>query len=698
LGKTAIFAYDAVGHLTASTDRLGRTNTFSYDAAGRRTGETQSGGTTTDALTFTYDNANNLLTAANSQGTYTLAYDADNRVTAVQGLFGVLLTFSYDAVGNRTLVTDNFGGVTTSLYDAVNNLTSRQFSGTGQSPLRIDQAYDAANQVSGQTRYADLAGTTVVATTSFTYDAAGRLTDEQHKNNSGGNIAHYTYSYDAANHVLSDTTDGAVTSYGYDAAGELTSAGAASYSYDGTGNRTGGSYITTAGNQLQADGTWTYTYDAEGNVAEKLGVSNGLAWTYAYDNHNRLTAAMEYNGDPAHGGTLALEVDYKYDAFGNRVEQDVTQGGNTTTTHFAYDGWESGTTPTGGTDNVAWNVWADLTGANALQTRYVRGNAVDELFARLAANSSQVLWELTDRQGSVRVVLDGTGTVQDQIAYDAYGNIASETVPASRGRYAWTGREYDGTTGLQYNRARNYDPATGRWISQDPLGFGAGDSNFYRYVKNDPTDLRDPSGLVGGPGVYHLGEFWPYSHENVPQFGGEESPLAAAPSLKIDVLEKANMVEARTGQMKVKWQPQNVKKGGFVIQHLTVYREYCKKKDGKVIKEQVASYWEAWEVDAKGVVYIGYIKDKNGKHNADTFRWPIPDADSAGFLQEIGYARYVENYPVDWKAGGVEAAGALPSTDTMPKGWTDEGALKHGFKITWDDFNKVAPKIAESWP
>src|SRR2546421_515233 len=40
-----------------------------------------------------------------------------------------------------------------------------------------------------------------------------------------------------------------------------------------------------------------------------------------------------------------------------------------------------------------------------------------------------------------------------------------------------------------------YDPKTGRWISQDPLGFTAGDTNLYRYVGNSPTNATDPRGL-----------------------------------------------------------------------------------------------------------------------------------------------------------------------------------------------------------
>ncbi len=40
-----------------------------------------------------------------------------------------------------------------------------------------------------------------------------------------------------------------------------------------------------------------------------------------------------------------------------------------------------------------------------------------------------------------------------------------------------------------------YDPTVGRWLSQDPEGFAAGDSNLYRYCDNGPTEHRDPSGL-----------------------------------------------------------------------------------------------------------------------------------------------------------------------------------------------------------
>jgi len=61
--------------------------------------------------------------------------------------------------------------------------------------------------------------------------------------------------------------------------------------------------------------------------------------------------------------------------------------------------------------------------------------------------------------------------------------------------FGYTGKMLDEATGLQNNLNRWYDSQTGRWISQDPIGFAGGDANLYRYVGNSPTNATDPSGL-----------------------------------------------------------------------------------------------------------------------------------------------------------------------------------------------------------
>ena len=64
-----------------------------------------------------------MLTASNSNGTYTFSYDSDGRLTNVQEPFGVSLSYSYDADGNQTQVVDSFGGTQNSVYDADGYLT-----------------------------------------------------------------------------------------------------------------------------------------------------------------------------------------------------------------------------------------------------------------------------------------------------------------------------------------------------------------------------------------------------------------------------------------------------------------------------------------------------------------------------------------------------------------------------------------------
>jgi RHS repeat-associated protein len=81
-------------------------------------------------------------------------------------------------------------------------------------------------------------------------------------------------------------------------------------------------------------------------------------------------------------------------------------------------------------------------------------------------------------------------------SYDTFGRVWTSTTPSTESRFAFTGRDFDPESDLYHYRARYYDPATGQFISADPLAFEAGDGNLYRYVANGPTDGTDPSGLV----------------------------------------------------------------------------------------------------------------------------------------------------------------------------------------------------------
>ena len=91
--------------------------------------------------------------------------------------------------------------------------------------------------------------------------------------------------------------------------------------------------------------------------------------------------------------------------------------------------------------------------------------------------------------------MNTTGTDLNQITYDPFGNVLSQTNSAYADRFLFAGMQYDPATGLYYDHARYYDAAIGRFTSQDPKGFSAEDTNIYRYGNNTPTNTTDPSGL-----------------------------------------------------------------------------------------------------------------------------------------------------------------------------------------------------------
>jgi RHS repeat-associated protein len=89
-----------------------------------------------------------------------------------------------------------------------------------------------------------------------------------------------------------------------------------------------------------------------------------------------------------------------------------------------------------------------------------------------------------------------TTSIANHRRYDSFGNLLTEPIAAVDTVFGYTGRLWDEATQLQNNLHRWYDPVTGRWLSEDPIGILAGDTNFYRYVGNSPLSFTDPSGLI----------------------------------------------------------------------------------------------------------------------------------------------------------------------------------------------------------
>jgi RHS repeat-associated protein len=98
-------------------------------------------------------------------------------------------------------------------------------------------------------------------------------------------------------------------------------------------------------------------------------------------------------------------------------------------------------------------------------------------------------------------VPSGTTIVVSHQVYDAFGTMRSETA-AGDFLFGLTGRPLDPATGLQNNLNRWYDPGAGRWLSEAPISFEAGDTNLHRYRANSPSVTTDPTGL------FSFSQFW----------------------------------------------------------------------------------------------------------------------------------------------------------------------------------------------
>ncbi len=537
-------SYDLAGNLVQTTDFDGRVINYVYDHLGRQTQENwMSGQTVVRSTTFSYDLAGQLASASDPSATYSYLYNNDGLATTIAAAYAGLtpnieLDQGYDTNGYLTDVYAYLGGTAdfqnNYAYDVDGRLTSiQQMANTYQLPGQNQVAdkevtfnYNADGHLTGISRYAALAPQTnaLVATSTYSYDRASNLTGLIDTDANDNTLAAYAWSYDAAGRItdqysLADSSSGANASdsatwahaeYHYDPAGQLADsttsgvttygvayanwayapsvggvANAESYSYDANGNRANTGYSTGTGNQLLSDGTYAYQYDAEGNMTCKTTIATGATTLYAWDYRNRLTDITCKDAD----ANVTETIHYTYDVYNRRIGETVTDGGGTTTQWYVYDGQ---------------NVVLQLNAAGGVTERYLWGPAVDQVLAE-ENGSGVVSWLLADNQGSVRDVVQfiyGLTTNVDHISYSAYGQIAHESNASYNPGIGYTGQFWDAAAGMYYCEARWYDPSTGRYLSEDPTGFSAGDANLYRYVFNDPTNLVDPTGeVVGWSGI-----------------------------------------------------------------------------------------------------------------------------------------------------------------------------------------------------
>src|SRR5262249_53059688 len=113
-----------------------------------------------------------------------------------------------------------------------------------------------------------------------------------------------------------------------------------------------------------------------------------------------------------------------------------------------------------------------------------------------------------DGLGSTDALVNDAQAATDRYRYRAFG-LETQYQGTSANDFNFVGQKgyfSDPEISLYFVRARSYDYALGRWVSEDPLGYAAGDANLYRYVGNNPVNVTDPSGEECNFSLVQLGE------------------------------------------------------------------------------------------------------------------------------------------------------------------------------------------------
>jgi RHS repeat-associated protein len=532
-GNTATSAYDAARHLTATTAPSGLVTTYRYDPDGRIVQAQQSANGTvlrSTAATYTLTGKPATATDANSNTT-NFSYDGLDRVSSVIDAMGRVTSYGYDPLSRQISVSNPAiqgvpmlqqaytpDGLLASLTDANNHATGFVYDGfdrlaTTTYPLGSTEAltYDAdGNVLTRKTRAGD--------TIAFTYDTLNRLKTKRPPSPAPV----FSYAYDLAGRLtaVSDTSAAIAaavppsgtsvqyaTSTAYDALNRPTAvawtpaptaaaptAGSVTFghAYNKANQRIGQtvtdnnwfnypaatpstvSYTADALNRYIAVGAVTPTYDGNGNLT-----ADGT-FTFGYDSENRLTSAV------GAGNTAA----YTYDAKGQRRTKTV----NGTTTVFVNDAYNREV--------------LEYDGANgAIQRWYAYGLGSNDVLSQMNVVAGTRTTLVPDIQGSVVASLDSSAGALSRSGYLPYGKSAS-----APGSFGYTAQRIDPeTNGLYYYRARHYNPAWGRFLQADPIGYGGG-INLYAYVRNDPLNLIDPFGRAA---LASLGELSPTFYQGI---------------------------------------------------------------------------------------------------------------------------------------------------------------------------------------
>lgn len=540
---TTTTTFDNAGQVTSVTDARGKQDSYAYDADGRRTAKYDTTGgavesATTQLAAWTYDTlalgeptsstafvdgaaytkqvtgyniyglpsgtatvipaaqgalagtyarqytyapSGQLTSYADSAAgslpaeTVSTSFDAAGQPTSLAGASTYVGSLSYTNLGQPLqyqLGTASEPVYVTDTYDPQTSRLTEQNTQTGTVPMSVDDLHYAYDQVGNITSEADTPAGAGSATDvqCFQYDYLARLTQAWAQGNTG-----------CAGTPSASAEGGAAPywdAYAYNALGNLT--GVTSTAPTGAVTTTADSYPASGAARPHAISTQSIT-TASGSTTNN----------YGYDAAGQLTTVTGSAGTQTlawnDSGQLALDT--------------VTPaGGSGQSTSYIYDA--DGTLLLAGTHSTTTLYLADeelsLSAGNGAVTG-TRYYILNGLTVAARTNTLAVAYLAGDQQGTDSVAVDAASLAVTRRYYDPYGNprgTAPVAFPA--GQKSFVGGTADPSTGLTNLGAREYQPATGSFISPDPVlnPYDPQHLNAYAYAQGNPTTYSDPTGAT----------------------------------------------------------------------------------------------------------------------------------------------------------------------------------------------------------
>jgi RHS repeat-associated protein len=508
-GSEVGYAYDADDNLVSFRDEAGRITRYSYVGTGALSREERPDGTTVE---YAYDALEQLLWVRDERGPYwELQRDSTGRIVAQIDPSGSLTRYEYDKAGNLGRLVRGDGRVVAFRYDLLDRLTGRDYGDGVFDQYEYDAAGNmvtATNEHSRVERKFDVAGNMVEEIQGdirviSEYDPLGRRT----RRSSGAHGHRLSFEYGTRPEPTSIRIDDSVnirTEYRFDGRPVVDSIDGTlrierSYSGEGLLEST---HVTGPAGSL----TRRFEYGADGNLQRRWG-PDGASAEFHYDGAGRLV------GQSTDGARLTRRNDqrYTFDQNGHLVARarpegiqgfawdvrgqlsEVTEPGRPLVS-FRYDalGRRIEKKVDGVSRRFAWD--ADLLLSESLGDSPAREYVFREgSLEPIAIISEEISFCHTDGIGMTHDLIDGTGRVRWSTRFGPFGETIADGHTAPQNPLRFPGQYHDAETGLTYNRFRYYDPATGRFISPDPLGLEAG-VDPYAYAPSCWTWL-DPLGL-----------------------------------------------------------------------------------------------------------------------------------------------------------------------------------------------------------